>query len=276
MPTVGEKLRETARALRCVADEHEAAYQARLLLCHTLQASAEALVLRANEAFPDAHAGALDALVRARIGGEPLQYLLGSWAFMGLMFLVGPGVLIPRQDTETLCEHALALAKAQGYQTALDLCCGSGCVGIALAKLGGLRVTLADISKDALAYAKKNAAQNGVVAELVCSDLFSQVEGRFDLLLCNPPYIPTGEIASLQVEVRREPVLALDGGADGLDFYRRLAQQAQAYLVPGGTLLLEIGVGQAEAVCGLFSGAYAVQDIRGVARVVVARAGECL
>ncbi|MCE5234522.1 MAG: peptide chain release factor N(5)-glutamine methyltransferase [Clostridiaceae bacterium] len=263
--TVRESLFAAREALFPIANE-EAAFSARLLLCHALGVS-DLLPLYASP-MPEAAQTVLSAYVARRLSGEPLQYILGEWEFMGLPFYVERGVLIPRQDTETLAEHAVSLIAAHGYKTALDLCCGTGCIGISLHKLAGIAVTLADIDDTCLALARKNAARNAVSAQVLQSDLFGAISERFDLIACNPPYIPTGELSSLQKEVQAEPQIALDGGADGLKFYRRIAAAYKSRLNAGGALLLEVGISQADDVKKLFENAYTVKDLNGVERVV--------
>ncbi len=206
--------------------------------------------------------------VARRLRGEPLQYILGEWEFMGLPFFVGPEALIPRQDTETLCEAALSWLKARPGASVLDLCCGSGCIGVSLAKLAGARVAFADVSPDALSLARRNAERNGVAGAFHESDLFASVPGVYDLIACNPPYLTAAELESCQKELTFEPALALYGGEDGLLFYRRLAADWEAHIWPGGLLLMEIGCTQGEAVKGLFPGARVLKDICGLDRVV--------
>lgn len=264
--TVRESLFAAREALFPIANE-EAAFSARLLLCHALSVS-DLLPLYASP-MPDAAQTLLSAYVARRLSGEPLQYILGEWAFMGLPFYVEHGVLIPRQDTETLAEHAISLIAARGYKNALDLCCGTGCIGISLSKLALVTVTLADIDDTCLALAEKNAARNAVSPRFLKSDLFGAISERFDLIACNPPYIPTGELSSLQKEVQCEPQLALDGGTDGLMFYRRIAEGYKSRLNAGGALLLEVGISQADDVKKLFDNADTVKDLNGVERVVV-------
>ena len=217
--------------------------------------------------FPAALMPRLEELVSRRKSGEPLQYILGKWEFMGLPFYTRPCALIPRQDTETLCEEALAI----GGRTLLDLCCGTGCIGVSLAKLGGFEVTFGDISRDCIDLARENAALNGVAGSFVLTDMFGNISGSYDMICVNPPYIPTSDIALLQAEVKREPALALDGGADGLDFYRRISRDYAAHLNPGGALLMEVGAGQAEDVAAMFPNAGRIKDICGIERVVTVR-----
>lgn len=206
--------------------------------------------------------------VQKRAEHIPLQYIIGEQEFMGLRFKVNSNVLIPRQDTETLVEQVLKIVKP-GMKV-LDLCTGSGCVLISVLKnapeLTGMG---SDISKTALLVAKENAKLHEVDAEWVRSDLFYNITETFDVIMANPPYIPTGEILSLMPEVRDfEPENALDGGADGLDFYRKIAGQVKDYLNPGGYVYMEIGYDQGEAVSELMrnAGFTEVEVIKDLAR----------
>ena len=206
--------------------------------------------------------------VQKRAEHIPLQYIIGEQEFMGLRFKVNSNVLIPRQDTETLVEQVLKIVKP-GMKV-LDLCTGSGCVLISVLKnapeLTGMG---SDISKTALLVAKENAKLHEVDAEWVRSDLFDNITETFDVIMANPPHIPTGEILSLMPEVRDfEPENALDGGADGLDFYRKIAGQVKDYLNPGGYVYMEIGYDQGEAVSELMrnAGFTEVEVIKDLAR----------
>ena len=237
------------------------------------------------------------AVIDRRASRVPLQYLTHEQNFCGADIYVDERVLIPRQDTEVLVSAALDLAAGlPGSPSLLDLCTGSGCIPVALSKLGDFgSVTASDLSEDALAVAKLNAEQNGVSIRFVKSDLFEAFRGtgeasgdrgtgrqaeRFDLITCNPPYIPSGDLAGLQPEVRdHEPSMALDGGEDGLDFYRRLSAEAPAFLNPGGAVCLEIGYDQAESVSALFEKegfreVRVLKDLAGLDRVVTAEAPE--
>ena len=266
--TLREALRAAQAALAPVAGE-EAAREARLFFCHALGWDMARLLSRQSDIFPGEYEKMLEEMLARRLAGEPLQYILGEWELMGLPFRVDARALIPRQDTETLVEAALGLIKERGYRTVLDLCCGTGCIGISLAALSGAAVTLADISVDALALARENAEKNGVCARVMETDLFSNITGSFDLIACNPPYLSDADMAALQREVRFEPALALYGGEDGLDFYRRIRTEYAAHLNQRGALLLEVGFGQAAAVCALFGeNAYVLRDLCGVERVV--------
>ena len=206
--------------------------------------------------------------VQKRAEHIPLQYIIGEQEFMGLRFKVNSNVLIPRQDTETLVEQVLKIVKP-GMKV-LDLCTGSGCVLISVLKnapeLTGMG---SDISKTALLVAKENAKLHEVDAEWVRSDLFDNITETFDVIMANPPYIPTGELLSLMPEVPDfEPENALDGGADGLDFYRKIAGQVKDYLNPGGYVYMEIGYDQGEAVSELMrnAGFTEVEVIKDLAR----------
>ena len=189
-------------------------------------------------------------LAERRASGEPAAYILGAWEFYGLPFIVDGSVLIPRVDTEPLAELAIPLA---GSGRVLDLCCGTGCLGITIAKNApGARVTCADVSDDALRIARRNAALNSVSVPCVRADALEAPPpalGSFDLIVCNPPYIATAEIAELDASVRDyEPALALDGGEDGLRFYRTVCTLWSAALAPGGRLAFEVGEEQAAPV----------------------------
>lgn len=195
----------------------------------------------------------LDKIAGERLTGRPLWYILGDTEFYGYKIKVDERVLIPRPETELMTEQVLRTAE-QGDKV-LDLCTGSGCIAIALAKKGAekeLTVTASDISADALALAQENAKRNGADIKFIESDLLEGVRGKFNIIVCNPPYIKSGDIAGLQKEVQFEPKGALDGGEDGLDFYRRLAKEAPRHLVKGGTLFMECGIGQAQEIVKLF------------------------
>lgn len=185
----------------------------------------------------------------------PVQYITGQTNFMGLEFMVTPDVLIPRPETELLTEMVI---KASKGKSVLDLCTGSGCIAVSLAVLGNCKqVSAADISEKALSVARYNAKAHQSGIHWYCGDLFAPLGAeRFDIIVSNPPYIPTGEITGLMSEVRDyEPHLALDGSGDGLEFYRRIAREAGDHLTPDGELFLEIGCEQGKEVEKLLSGA---------------------
>lgn len=226
-------------------------------------------------------------VIRQRAERIPLQHITGEQEFMGFSFQVNEHVLIPRQDTETLVEEALGVLKPK--MEILDLCTGSGCILLSLLKLGekqgiaGLKGTGADISREALKVAEENGRRLEIPGDQLAwvrGDLFEKLEGPFDLLVSNPPYIPSGELSGLQEEVRlHDPALALDGHEDGLYFYRRIAAEAGKYLRDGAFLMLEIGWDQGEAVRGLLEAAgyrevEVKKDLSGNDRVVRGRYGK--
>lgn len=249
------------RAKLEAADIEEAAVDSRLLLEYVSGLSrARYLLVRENE-MPDEQLARLLELCGKREKREPLQYITGSQEFMGLPFKCTADCLIPRQDTEllvlTAMEEVDRLRKKGIEPRVLDLCTGTGCIIISLAKLAGLKKPVAsDISVEALRVACENAQNNGIAVEFVQSDLFTDISGRFELITANPPYIESGTIPGLMPEVcKYEPMLALDGGEDGLSFYRRILKQVPDYLCPEGRLIVEIGDGQGESVPALFENA---------------------
>lgn len=251
--TVREALAWAKNALEAVSGE-DAAVDARELV--SLAVGKRVRGAGDTAELTEAQQKTLEAAVKRRLAHEPLQYIIGEWDFMGLTFKVSPNVLIPRQDTETLAEEAERLIKERGYRTLLDICTGSGCIGISLQKRTGIAATLSDISHAALDIAKANAAELGAACEIVQSDLFAALGGRkFDIITANPPYIPSETVKTLSEEVQKEPILALDGGADGLDLYRRIAESFAEHLNAGGALLMEIGFDQGESVPALFAAA---------------------
>lgn len=228
----------------------------------------------------------LDALAARRASGEPMQYILGHVEFYGLTIHVGPGVLIPRPETELLVEQVIkdraqkTEHREHGKLDILDLCTGSGCIALALANnFAQAQVYGVDRSDAALKYALKNAAANRINnIRFFSGDLYAPVEGmRFDLIVSNPPYIPKDDIHSLQKEIRdHEPVAALDGGIDGLDFYRRILAEAPQYLNAGGMVVLEIGIDQAKGIKQLaedagFGDIRFIKDYLGIERIAVVK-----
>ncbi|MGI6725638.1 MAG: peptide chain release factor N(5)-glutamine methyltransferase [Christensenellales bacterium] len=246
----GEALRRAAQRL-AQAGVPDARHDARALLGEVMNLAPLEVLAAQDRPLDEAGQARFFDLVARRAAREPLQYLLGRAYFMGHAFAVAPGVLIPRQDSEALAQRALALA-GKGARI-LDLCCGSGCLGISL-KLArpDAEVHAGDIAPEAIRLTRDNALRLGADIRLRQGDLFAPFEGlKFDVIVCNPPYVPTDELPHLQAEVRYEPALALDGGPDGLAFYRRLLSCVACFLNPGGRLLLEAGDGQADALRAL-------------------------
>ncbi|MBQ7035987.1 MAG: peptide chain release factor N(5)-glutamine methyltransferase [Clostridia bacterium] len=248
---------------------------AEVLLSHVLGVPREKLLFLYSEPVPDAVQAAFVRLCEKRKTGCPLSYILGEKEFYSLPFFVNEHTLIPRPDTELLVEWAIE--KAKGARV-LDLCSGSGCIGIAVAKNAPVRsLTLADISKEALEVSKRNAARHGVEAEFIETDILKDdLSASFDLILSNPPYIETDVIQTLEKDVRDfEPLSALDGGNDGLGFYPVIAEKAFRALPEGGWLGLEIGYNQGAAVSAIlapyFENIRILYDLGGNARCVVGR-----
>jgi release factor glutamine methyltransferase len=252
--------------------------EAEWLLCEALGLDRVGLYVNFDKPLLDSELAACRSLVGRRARREPLQYILGSQDFYGLDFEVLPGVLIPRHDTETLVQEAVTRCPARAI--VLDIGVGSGCIAVALARTcPDAHVYGVDFSPEALQLAQRNAERHGVTVTLVQGSLFEPFEGRkFDLIVSNPPYIPTEEIAGLQPEVRDyEPREALDGGPDGLDFYRSIIPAAPSFLEKGGWLLLEVGIGEAPDVTVIFEATgryhdlFTACDAGGVERVVGGR-----
>ena len=220
------------------------------------------------------------ALVRRHLAGEPVAYLIGEWEFYGLPLDIDRQVLIPRADTETLVDCALPFLRGQAGSRVLDLCAGSGCIGLAVAsQVADCRVTSGDISEGALRICRQNIRRNDLsdrVAPLQVNAMAAPPRqlGTYDCILCNPPYIPTGDIAGLDVSVRDfEPHDALDGGEDGLDFYRAVSSLWREALHTGGMLFFEVGIGQADDVLRImrsfgFGDLEITPDPAGIPRVV--------
>ena len=266
---VSEVVRLCKLRLEPVAGE-EALQQAKEIVAAVIGAETSALAVHTWVQVTEEQMSMIGDLVEQRLSGQPLQYILGEWEFYGLPFYVDERALIPRQDTELLVETAISMIQQRGYQSCLDLCTGTGCIAISIAKHAAVHVTASDISADALELAQENATLNEVKVAFIESDLFDQIEGKFDLICCNPPYLSKEDMEHLQKEVSFEPALALYGGADGLDFYRRIAKEYQTHLNAGGALLLEIGSSQAPTVSELFVAKTEVlTDLGGNPRVVI-------
>lgn len=248
------------------------------MLCAALGLDRVGLYVNHDKPLTSDELAVFKEMVARRAKREPLQYILGSQEFMGLEIDVSPAVLIPRHDTETLVEQAVR--RCPEAKRVLDIGVGSGCVTIALAKaLPQAEVFGVDTSGEALEIAGKNAGNNGVTITFYRGSLFESLDGMtFDMIVSNPPYIPSGDIAGLQPEVRDyEPTAALDGGVDGLDFYRSMIPLAPCYLNPRGWLLFEAGIHQSSRILELFEkeecydDLFTAKDFGGVERVVGGR-----
>jgi release factor glutamine methyltransferase len=276
-----------------VADAHR---DSRLLLAHILEVPESKLFMEYNDLISERTCEKYFELIDRRGAREPLQYITGTADFMGYTFSVGPEVLVPRRETETLVEDAISVLKTGKFRggvfvrpdtgaSILDLCTGSGAIAVSLTKeLENVRVTASDVSAEAIAAAKKNAGSNGVSKRVnfVTGDMFEPFVGvlgsrKFDMIISNPPYIASGVIPTLEPEVaEHEPRAALDGGEDSLDFYRIIAAEAPKHLKKGGVLALEIGFDQKDSVnalleeTGCFPDIRSGKDLAGLDRVIFA------
>jgi len=258
--------------------------ESELLMSHLLGWERHELYFKKDFILPSRQMESFKRMLERRLAGEPVQYITGVRYFMGLPFHVDSRVLIPRWETEQLTDYVLNKAKGKSKVFILDLCTGSGAIAVSLAvNLPDAEITATDIETGALEVARKNAEKLGVIQHISFyqGDLFASLKdakfhGYFDIIVSNPPYIPTGEISALMTEVRDyEPVTALDGGKDGLDFYRRISRDAWQYLKDDGLIALEIGYGQSRQVQDIFlkTGLYHRQechkDLAGIERFVV-------
>ena len=275
---------EARRALLTTEDRQTASLYARNLLCHVSGKTQEQLLAAENLYASEEVCKAVEMAVERLVGGEPLAYVLGEWDFYGLRLEVNKNVLIPRDDTCAVTELAIrnALFLEQAPRI-LDLCTGSGCIGLAVAsRVKDARVTLGDISKDALAVAKRNVAASHMTGRVSCLqiDALSKPQaflGKFDMIVSNPPYVTTMEMEALPHSVLDfEPHLALLGGADGLDFYRAITENYKDALKDGGYLCYEFGEDQGDSVCNIqekngFTIIERAKDFNDRERAVIAR-----
>lgn len=244
--TCGELYRESVQRLRKAGIE-DYVVDSLYLMKHYFNMDRNALIMNGDKSADKAQCDRFFSALSDREKGKPLQYILGIWNFMGNDFYVGEGVLIPRDDTEILVQTALAFLKGRENQRVIDLCSGSGAVAISIAKeMPFSKVTAMELSDDALRYMQKNIDLNKVSGvEKVKGDVLKMAEnyadGSFDLVVCNPPYIKSDEIDTLQKELQYEPRMALDGGTDGLDFYRVITDKWSPKIRAGGMLAYEIG-----------------------------------
>lgn len=252
----------------------------KMLLKHLLNVSESYLIINNEEELSKEIEGKFKEKIELLKQGTPLQYITKTQEFMKLDFYVDSNVLIPQPDTEILVEEVLdILNQEKSKKSILDLCTGSGAIGISIAKYTDSIVTMSDISKNALEIAKKNAITNEVIdkCNFVLSDMFKNIEKKFNVIVSNPPYIKSQVISSLDKEVQNEPILALDGGEDGLEFYKIIAENAYKYLDKDGILALEIGYDQKEEVIkllkesGKYKYIYCKKDLSGNNRVVVCK-----
>jgi len=272
--TVGELLDEGARRLPRRDGLPDPRRESRWLLSRAAGVAEAWLLLHGDAVLPEETAGRFDEWLDRRATGEPAHHLTGSCEFFGREFEVSPAVLVPRPETELVVAAALELPLAEGARV-LDVGTGSGCIAVTLAaERPSWSVTATDRSLAALEVARCNALGHGVGVALACGDLGSGLFGGYGLIVANLPYVPSGQLASLPVEVRHDPLAALDGGGDGLDLVRALLADLPRLLSPGGNAVLELGDDQADAVAALAESAglavaKRVRDLGGCERVMV-------
>ena len=282
--TLSELYLDARRAFMERENEQYAGLLARNLLCHATGRPYEAVIADGTSYASKEVCAAMEAGVQRVLSGEPLAYVLGQWDFYGMTLFIDRNVLIPRDDTCAVTDLAIKQARTiPGSPRIMDLCTGSGCIGLAVAScVKNAQVLLADLSCDALAVAKKNVAAQSLSHSVSCMQIDALGEpspslGEFDLIVSNPPYITTEEMEQLEESVKDyEPHMALHGGADGLLFYRAIVSNFRQVLKPGGCLCLEFGMGQGDAVCALLEeNGYTVlersSDYNEIERAVIAR-----
>lgn len=269
MVSINEALKFLEDALKDVTDE--ATNEAKIILSYLLEEEPSRLILSNKKV----DLKAVKRIINRRKKGEPIQYILGKWWFYESEFYVGKGVLIPRQDTETLVETALNLMGAKENLAVIDLCSGSGAIAISIAaKRKTANVVAVEKYKKAFKYLKKNIEHNKALnVTPIKADVLKKPFGVYDIIVSNPPYITKTDMTSLSKEVKKEPETALFGGNDGLDFYRAISANWKTTLKKGGVLMFEIGIGQAEAVEQIlkeegFTDITKVCDLGGVQRVI--------
>lgn len=276
-----EELRKKITSALSGCSYEEASFEADCIVADLIGVTNSVLPVIGNTDVTDETEKLAESYVKRRYNGEPLQYILGKWEFYGKDFYVGKGVLIPRPETEMLVETALDFLKYKKSPTCFDLCSGSGCIGITLASLlPDSQVTVLEKSDEALSYLRKNKALNNTEnLEIVQGDLFDGASvfdnRKCDILLSNPPYIRSEILPELQWEVQSEPSMALDGGEDGLDFYRAIAEKWITCINPDGMLAVEIGEEQGSDVSEIFRKYFTdvevTKDFSGNDRIVTAK-----
>ncbi len=283
MPKTYNDIYLEARKRLKAAGIEEYSLEARIILSAAAGKTKEEFIRDARLYVASEYEEKVAGLIERRLSGEPVAYITGDWEFYGLPLVITKDVLIPRSDSEILVDTALELLAGKEEPRILDLCTGSGCIGIALAhKLPGAKAVLSDISEEALKVCRANILKNHLALRTNCiradvREAPPMLLGTFDIIVCNPPYIPTNDILELDRSVRDfEPLGALDGGEDGLDFYRYLASSWRKVLRPGGFIALECGIGQAQDVKNIISNGEfiyykTVKDTQGIDRVVVGK-----
>lgn len=257
---IKEILQESIKQLKANEVEEPHA-KARRLLAFTLEVPKEYLIINYDKEISKKQETIYKQYIKKLLEGEPIQYILGKQEFMGIEFAVNKDVLIPQPDTEILVEEVIKLLKQYKKPKILDLCTGSGAIAISISeKVSEAQIYASDISEKALAIARINDRSKKI--KFILSDLFNNIEDKFDIIVSNPPYIKTHEIEKLSKEVQNEPILALDGGIDGLEFYRKIIGQASKYIKKNGYLCLEIGEKQKKQVKDIINNEKKYADIK--------------
>lgn len=276
--TVGEAYRKTKDIL-AEAGFEAPAFEALCLVEKVFGFNRLALITRGEEtAAPDEKLALLAELTEKRLSHEPLQYIIGKWSFMGIDLLVGEGVLVPRDDTEVVTSLCIDFLSGKENPSVIDLCAGSGAISLALEKYANCKVTAVELSDKAFSYLTQNIKLNNSAVNALNGDIFEChkdiADNSLDLIVSNPPYIKSADIVALQEEVQHEPVMALDGGESGLDFYRRIVPLWKSKLKAGGALAFELGEGQYDEVCRIladngFGGITESIDFGGIQRAII-------
>jgi len=276
--TVGEAYRKTKDILTEAGFEAPA-FEALCLVEKVFGFNRLALITRGEEtAATDEKLALLAELTEKRLSHEPLQYIIGKWSFMGIDLLVGEGVLVPRDDTEVVTSLCIDFLSGKENPSVIDLCAGSGAISLALEKYANCKVTAVELSDKAFSYLTQNIKLNNSAVNALNGDIFEChkdiADNSLDLIVSNPPYIKSADIAALQEEVQHEPVMALDGGESGLDFYRRIVPLWKSKLKAGGALAFELGEGQYDEVCRIladngFGGITKSIDFGGIQRAII-------
>ena len=276
--TVGEAYRKTKDIL-AEAGFEAPAFEALCLVEKVFGFNRLALITMGEEtAATDEKLALLAELTEKRLSHEPLQYIIGKWSFMGIDLLVGEGVLVPRDDTEVVTSLCIDFLSGKENPSVIDLCAGSGAISLALEKYANCKVTAVELSDKAFSYLTQNIKLNNSAVNALNGDIFEChkdiADNSLDLIVSNPPYIKSADIAALQEEVQHEPVMALDGGESGLDFYRRIVPLWKSKLKAGGALAFELGEGQYDEVCRIladngFGGITESIDFGGIQRAII-------
>lgn len=276
--TVGEAYRKTKDILTEAGFESPA-FEALCLVEKVFGFNRLALITSGEEtAATDEKLALLAELTEKRLNHEPLQYIIGKWSFMGIDLLVGEGVLVPRDDTEVVTSLCIDFLSGKENPSVIDLCAGSGAISLALEKYANCKVTAVELSDKAFSYLTQNIKLNNSAVNALNGDIFAChkdiADNSLDLIVSNPPYIKSADIAALQEEVQHEPVMALDGGESGLDFYRRIVPLWKSKLKAGGALAFELGEGQYDEVCCIladngFGGITESIDFGGIQRAII-------